>query len=230
VRDSQAASELAFQFRELGDHISAGAATCDALGHLVDLARRFVPGADWVAVSQAGGPRTLAATDDVARAVDRIQTDTGEGPCLTAAQEHGVVMVADLASETRWPRFAARTLAETPVRSILTFELSEDQPPSALNLYAGGANAFEPEAVAAASLFAAHAQLAVMHLNAAAKSANLTEALTTSRQIGMAVGILMAVHKVTAEGAFDLLRLSSQQQQRKLRDVAREVTETGLLP
>lgn len=231
MRDSQAASELAFQFRELGDHVNAGAAPADALNRLVDLAQRFVPGADWVAVTQAGtAPRTLAATDDVARAADRIQMETGQGPCLEAAEEHAVIEVPDLGREARWPAFVARALAETPVRSILTFELSEEQPPSALNLYAAEPNAFEAESITAASLFAAHAQLAVMHLNAAAKSANLKEALTTSRQIGMALGILMTAHKVTSERAFELLRVTSQQLQRKLRDVAKEVTETGTLP
>src|SRR5207244_4179309 len=107
-------------------------------------------------------PRCLAATDDVALMTDRIQTDTNQGPCLEAAEEHSVIESRDLSVETRWPAFCARVLAETPVRSILTFELSEEQPPSALNLYSGTTDAFEPGAISAAGLFAAHAQVAVM--------------------------------------------------------------------
>lgn len=231
ARDSQAASELAFQFLELGDHINAGVSPAEALDRLVALAQQFVPGADWVSVTQGGsGRRCLAATDDIARVADRVQTDTNEGPCLQAAEEHTVVVCQDLKSEERWPKFTTQVLAETPIRSILAFELSEEQPPCALNLYAGNPNAFETESITAASLFAAHAQVAVMHLNAAAKSANLEQALTTSRQIGMALGILMSAHRITAEKAFEQLRITSQHLQRKLRDVAQEVTETGTLP
>jgi len=231
MRRSHLAVELAFQFRDLGDHINSGGGPAVALHRLVELARQYVPGADWAAVTRAGtAPRTLAASDETAREIARIQLETGQGPYLDAADEGGAIQTPDLKNEARWPDFVKRALLETPVRSVLTFPLSEEQPPTALNLYAGAANAFPDEAIDAASLFAAHAQLAVMHLNAAAKSANLAEALTTSRQIGMALGILMAVHKITAEHAFDLLRNTSQQLQRKLRDVAQEVTETGSLP
>lgn len=59
---------------------------------------------------------------------------------------------------------------------------------------------------------------------------NLTTALDTSRQIGMAVGILAARHRVSDEEAFALLRLTSQELNRKLRDIAQVVTRTGELP
>ena len=231
AQESQAANELAFQFLELGDHINAGVSPAEALDRLVALAQQFVPGADWVSVTQGGAaPRCLAATDDIARTADQLQTDTNQGPCLQAAEEHTVIVSQDLATESRWPQFTAQVRGATPIRSTLAFELSEQQPPCALNLYAGSPNAFDSDSINAASLFAAHAQVAVMHLNAAAKSANLEQALTTSRQIGMALGILMSAHRITAEKAFEQLRVSSQQLQRKLRDVAREVTETGTLP
>jgi hypothetical protein len=40
----------------------------------------------------------------------------------------------------------------------------------------------------------------------------------------------MALHKVTPEDAFTLLRAASQRLHRKLRDVAPGVLETGALP
>jgi hypothetical protein len=39
----------------------------------------------------------------------------------------------------------------------------------------------------------------------------------------------MALHKVTREQAFDLLRVASQRLHRKLADIARDVAETGTL-
>ena len=61
------------------------------------------------------------------------------------------------------------------------------------------------------------------------KSRNLTEALATNRQIGQALGILMATYKLTSQQSFDLLRGVSQHSHRKLRDVADEVCQTGTL-
>lgn len=59
---------------------------------------------------------------------------------------------------------------------------------------------------------------------------NLEEALTTNREIGQAIGILMAIERLTATQAFGRLRIASQHSHRKLRDVAADVSETGRLP
>ena len=59
------------------------------------------------------------------------------------------------------------------------------------------------------------------------RSAHLEEALRTSREIGAAVGILMASRKLTEEAAFALLVRASQHTNRKVRDLAAEVVRTG---
>ncbi len=56
---------------------------------------------------------------------------------------------------------------------------------------------------------------------------NLEVALQASRTIGMAVGILMAQHKLTEGDAFALLVGASQHSGRKLRDISRDVVDTG---
>jgi AmiR/NasT family two-component response regulator len=58
---------------------------------------------------------------------------------------------------------------------------------------------------------------------------NLRAALATNRRIGMAIGILMALRKVTEEEAFELLRQASSRRNVKLRLVAEEVVRTGEL-
>ncbi|PZS33299.1 MAG: hypothetical protein DLM58_08130, partial [Pseudonocardiales bacterium] len=42
------------------------------------------------------------------------------------------------------------------------------------------------------------------------RASNLEEALATNREIGQAIGILMATDHVTAEQAFETLRTASQ--------------------
>jgi AmiR/NasT family two-component response regulator len=59
---------------------------------------------------------------------------------------------------------------------------------------------------------------------------NLETALHSNRRIGMAIGILMAVRKVTDAEAFGLLRKLSQQSHRKLAEIAEDVIFTGDLP
>jgi hypothetical protein len=81
----------------------------------------------------------------------------------------------------------------------------------------------------------AAAKLRLMSLEAAlhkqvTRAANLEEALATNREIGQAIGILMATHHVTAEQAFEQLRTASQHTHRKLRAIAADVAETGALP
>ena len=59
---------------------------------------------------------------------------------------------------------------------------------------------------------------------------NLNIALQHSRDIGVAMGIVMATEKVSRDCAFEMLRMVSQHQNRKLYLVAFEVIETGTLP
>jgi signal transduction histidine kinase/DNA-binding response OmpR family regulator len=59
--------------------------------------------------------------------------------------------------------------------------------------------------------------------------ANLRAALSTNRQIGAAIGVIMATEKLTDEQAFERLRAVSQRTHRKLRDLADDVLYTGRL-
>ena len=62
------------------------------------------------------------------------------------------------------------------------------------------------------------------------RSDNLQSALGSREIIGQAQGILMEREKITAEQAFNLLRQSSQHLNRKLRDVAQDLVDTGETP
>lgn len=62
------------------------------------------------------------------------------------------------------------------------------------------------------------------------ENTHLRRGLTSGRMIGAAIGILMSQKKVTRDEAFALLRRCSQQSNRRLRDIAEEVVDTGALP
>lgn len=176
-------------------------------------------------------PYTMSSTDELSLAVDRIQYSLGEGPCLDAAKSETAEVTGQLAHDERWPRFGPRCVEETGVVSMLSVRLAvlgHDQ--AAINFYSRLPDAFGGTGVAAASIFAPFAALAVEHRLREQDARNFAAALSSSRQIGTAIGILMAQRKVSSDEAFALLRAASQQLNRKLRDIAAEVEETGELP
>ena len=117
---------------------------------------------------------------------------------------------------------------ETGVTSMLAFRLfAEADVMGALNLFSMQRDAFDDEAIAVGSVFAAHAAVA---LSTAREEHNLKEALMSRDLIGQAKGILMAREHVTADEAFEALQVASQHLNRKLRDVAFDVATTGQLP
>lgn len=61
------------------------------------------------------------------------------------------------------------------------------------------------------------------------KIKHLEIALQTSREIGMAIGVLMGRQRIPADRAFDQLREHSQRTHRKLRDIAADLVLTGSL-
>jgi transcriptional regulator with GAF, ATPase, and Fis domain len=175
-----------------------------------------------ISIVQGGGRiDTPASSDDVGRAVDKIQYEAGEGPCLDAIKDHDVFVTGDLASEDRWPLFSSRVVAETGVRSMLALRLFiADETFGAINFYAESVDGFDEEAEALGGVLAAHAAVAMSAANEHVQVEHLEEALVTNRVIGTAIGILMAQSHVDRETGFRLLSTASQRMNIKLRALA----------
>ncbi|MCU1457659.1 MAG: two-component system response regulator [Actinomycetia bacterium] len=223
--------ELAETFAEIAQILFAAEDVQSTLQAIVDLAAEMVDGCDSAGVSIVEGRTvtTPAASSDVPRAVDKIQYDVGEGPCLDAIRsKDDVFRTGDLGNEGRWPEFSPRAAAETGVHSMVGYQLSAaDDTLGALNLYAMTRDAFDDAAVAIGSVFAAHAAVAMA---TARQAENLKSTLESRDVIGQAKGILMTREGMTADQAFTELRQASQRLNRKLRDVASEVARTGEVP
>lgn len=201
---------------------------------VTQFAATAVPGAEHSAVSMINGnrqPRTIAATSDLPLQVDKIQYELGEGPCVQALIQSDMVWSGDLANDQQWPRFGRRAVEETGVHSMASYRLflSQDNR-GALNFYSAKTQAFDQLALGVGALFAAYASLTLLNELHEDKIMNLERALESSREIGTAMGILMARELCTQEQAFDRLRTASQHTHRKLREIAAEVKDTGALP
>ena len=166
---------------------------------------------------------TPAATSDSARKVDELQYQFGEGPCLDAIHQYEVVSCPDLANETRWNDWGARTARETGVRSMLCFRLFTNQDTvGALNLYATIPDAFDTDDRDQGLALAAHAAIAVA---GAQNVDHLRVAMDRRNLIGQAQGILMERYELDSEQAFAVLVRASSNANVKLREIATQLVQ-----
>lgn len=226
--------QLAATFVEIARGLEAAQTPDETQARITRAAVDTVPGCAHASISMVprfGPVTTVAPTDDVPAKVDTIQYETGEGPCLEAIRDDEVVLIDDLTLDERWPRFGARAVAETPVRSILAVRLFvQDDTIGALNLFAGHPHSFDDHDEAVATILAGHAALAVSAARDKQQAEQLDRALQSNREIGVAMGVIMARGGLTREQAFHVLREASQRLNVKLRDLAADVVDTGQVP
>lgn len=221
---------IADAFTEIGERVSE-ATVGSAFQAVVDVAVHRIPGAAAASMTTVNHVkfRTVASTSPIARQADEIQYELGTGPCIDAILDRTTYRPRDLTTDHRWPEYGRR-VAALGLRSMLSYRM--DIGPDiigGLNVYGDEVDAFDDTAAAIGLLLATHGAIAASAVAHRTHAQQLEHALASNRQIGAAMGILMAMHKVTEKQAFDLLRIASQNTNRKLRDVAVEVIECGIL-
>ncbi len=210
---------------------------------LVRAAMEVVPAASAASVSGFDDQGRLLSPsgEGMARDLDRLQKDLCEGPSLDVAGAFRWTCLRsdDLRADGRWPRLA-REVPPFRARSLLSVTLMVNPPidgptdaPTlrALNVYAAEPAAFSDDDGSLLTMLALSCSMGTNTgavLDAAAKHIDhLRTALQTRNVIGQAQGILMERHHLTADEAFESLRSTSQRSNRKLRDVAERIAETG---
>ncbi|HEY2205513.1 MAG TPA: GAF and ANTAR domain-containing protein [Pseudonocardia sp.] len=226
--------EVAMMFAELGEQLTGSPdSVFDALTRV---AVRRIDGAESASITtySDGTFATVAATDDRARRADAIQYELRSGPCVDAIVDETLYHPRDLGTDPRWPEYGRRVSGELGLASMLSYRLSVNPAVAdviaGLNVYSYRVDAFDDASLQVGLLLATHGSMALAAQLSSVRARHLERALQTSRDIGVAVGVLMAQHKLTREQAFDLLRIVSQNTNRKINDVALEVAETGALP
>jgi transcriptional regulator with GAF, ATPase, and Fis domain len=216
-------------FRQLSALIYAGADSGSIHQAVVDAAKRLIGGCDRASLLVRTRDRyaTAASTDDIARRIDQIELEVGEGPCVDAILDEAYQHDPDLTdSRTPWPRFTARIVAETPVRSAIGYRLLLDgDKVGALNIFSDTPNGLTAKSADVGAVIASFASVALMAIRAREEAATLREGLQSNREIGKAVGLLMSAHHVNGQEAFDLLRRTSQELNMKLAHVAAQVVD-----
>jgi len=168
-----------------------------------------------------------AATDPVAEKADRLQIEYAEGPAISACLEDRTLVVRDLPTDERWPRWRDG-MDEFGVRSALVVRLwTSHATLGALSLYAVRPDSFGTSEVAVAEILGRHASIAFA---TARQEESLAEAIDARKLVGQAQGILMERYDLDDRRAFDVLRRYSQDRNIKLHEVARLLVNTRQLP
>lgn len=218
------------QLAEAARDLAAQRVTSDTLQRAVEMATDLIEACDLAGVCtvERNGVATRAATSPDVVLLDEMQYDLGDGPCLAELRTTDVCVIDDLTEEAPWPRWAARTVDLTGVRSYMGFRLYVDHTHlGALNLYSRTPYAFTEDDRLDGLVIAAHAAVG---LNAAATRDQMHTALRTRQHIGEATGMLRERYGLTSDQAFEVLKRVSSQQNLKLFAVAQHVIDTGELP
>ena len=211
------------QFAVMAQRLRDGHSVEEIQQIVVESAVDLIDGCDRAAIGILDGDtfRSAAATDDVMRLIDELQNQVGEGPCLEASTDGIVQVDNDITVSSKWPALAKVVVDRTPVRAMMGVPLvDEGHRDGALNVFSDRTGVFDDDAVATAAILASFASVALAGARQSARASQLEEGLATNREIGAAVGILMATHGITQDEAFDLLSKASQRLNRKLRDIA----------
>jgi len=202
---------------------------------VADLTQDVMPGDIEASVSLlvADKATTIVYTGQLALDLDESQYGHGYGPCLHAARTGETVEIEDARVDPRWVDYMERAVTRGSLSSLSVPLGSPEKLGAALNIYAREPAAFREDSRRIARRFARFAGTAVanMHAYQSARELadNLQAALESRAVIDQAKGVLMERYKLTPDQAFQLLAQASMGTNRKLRDVANQLVETGEL-
>lgn len=214
-------------FADLAQLVYHGATYAEVYEEICRMARTVVPGCDHACIttiSAGEGPVLQATTDEVAALVDRLEWEVGEGPCVDAIMTQRFEWDADITVDPAWPKLAERILRETPVRGMVGYRIVvHERKVGALNLFADAAGALTQEDADMGAILVSFASVALTAAHQREEAAGLREGLLSNREVGKALGMLMATHGVSDEEAFARLRHVSNRLNTRLAEVARRV-------
>ena len=228
--DTPIPREATEAFAALAKLVYAGSGSDEILTAICETAVEIIPGADHACISTLDDHeqlRTRAASDDVARLMDKLESEAHEGPCVDSIIEDSVQHDPDISDGTKWPKLAALTLERTSVRGMIGYQLMDGLGSrAAFNVFADTPGALTKESVEVGAVLAAFTSVSLAASERQTTAANLRKGLESNREIGKAIGLLMAAHKVSDEEAFQILRSASSRTNTKLAALAEKINES----
>lgn len=201
----------------------------EAVGVLFGLA-----GAGVLAIDEQQALRSMISSDPRGGALERGQLEFGHGPCVDAFVLDTTVACSDITGDPRYP-LLGQFMVEHGVRAVLGVPIRlGGGPVGALNVYAERPHQWTDHErgtlEAYTRMLAGLLQLAMAADQRGRVAEQLQYALQYRIPIERAVGFLMAGHDVDAVEAFNRLRRTSRDQQRRVAEVAAEILRHRQIP
>lgn len=176
--------------------------------------------------------RFTSTSDGVLQRLEDLQVELGEGPCLLAYETGEHVIVSDLATDDRFPRFGPLAL-DAGMAAVYSFPLRlQNKVVGALNLYRDKPGQFEPEQIQVGQTLADVATAYLVHAEDVHRSTTLNQqlqhALTSRVRIEQAKGFVAARLDISADAAFEILRRYARRHGAKLQVVSEAVLQRHL--
>ena len=181
-------------------------------------------------VAPDGELRAVSSSNEAMRVVELFELQSQEGPCLDCFRTGLPVVNADLTSVNgRWPFFAA-VAVEAGFRAVDALPMRlRSQVIGALNLFRTEPGSLNDEDVVVAQALADMATIALLQhrttLETQLVNEQLNQALTSRIIIEQAKGMIAERERVDMQGAFDRLRTHARNHNRRLADVANDITD-----
>jgi len=182
-----------------------------------------------VTVSDDGAYTTVAASSDVAIAVDEAQYADSVGPCLQALDDGHLVAVPEVAATMRWPGFRD-TAFSLGLRATLSIPLfaGRGAPIAALNLYSHDCATMARLTAAVRAAYEVMPAETVdgtpeLDSGGAELVAGLVAAFAVRAVINQAIGVVMVDQSASADSAYLVLRLRAAESGLSLGDTASAV-------
>src|SRR4051794_35471214 len=220
--------ELRNTFQAMAEVLYSGESYESVYGSLCAAAVELVDGCDHASLMlrRHGRAYTAAASDETAQKIDQLETSLDEGPCLDALDEDepDQHLCTDLAQPGKWAKLAEQIVEVTTVKGMAGFRIRLDgSKVGALNVFSDEAGALDEHSLDQAVLLAAFASVALAALDRGEEASTLRRGLESNREIGKAIGLLMAMHRITDDRAFEMLAKVSQEMNIKVAEVAKQI-------
>ena len=177
-----------------------------------------------ITLRRTGHAACVGYDDPRAARCDEAEYLAGEGPCLTAMDEGELVLVRDVEGEDRFPSWRG-AVAEQGFRSGAGVPAAVAEGVDvAVDLYSEQPDAWSPEALDRAAVYADEVARALRLCLRTAERAQINDdlraALASRAIVDQARGIVMARHRCSAEEASEILLAAAHEQGLPLTDVA----------
>ena len=219
-------------FEELSKLVLGEQSLTAILTRVAELAKSVIPDTREVSVTllrDQESAETVVFTGSLAVDLDERQYEAGFGPCMDAAMAGTTIAVANADPGTPYPEFSRVSLKAGVSHSLSVGLPVPQRTVGALNLYAVGDQAYDPESVELAETFAEDAAGAIANAALYSSTASLAAQMQTAMQsravIEQAKGIIMGRNRCTADEAFTILVTMSQRRNEKLSKLAQGIVD-----